>query len=138
MRSFFDRLRFKMAAFMQGRYGMDALSKAMLIWAIVCGFLSNLPYLRFLYIAFTVLIVLIYVRCLSKNTSARRRELYKYYDIKNTIKDKYKLKKKIWNERKTHRYFKCPKCKALLRVPKGKGKIEVTCRVCKEKIIKRS
>lgn len=138
MRSFFDRLRFKMAAFMQGRYGMDALSKAMLIWAIVCGFLSNLPYLRFLYILFTVLIVLIYVRCLSKNTSARRRELYKYYDIKNAIKDKYKLKKKIWNERKTHRYFKCPKCKALLRVPKGKGKIEVTCRVCKEKIIKRS
>lgn len=138
MGSFFDRLRYKFSVFMQGRYGMDALSKAMLIWAVILGFLSNLPFLRFLYFAFTILIILIYVRFFSRDTSARRRELYRYYEIKNRFKDKVALRKKIWSERKTHRYFKCPKCKALLRVPKGKGKIEVTCRVCKDKSIIKS
>lgn len=138
MRNFFYNMRLRFSNFMQGRYGTDALSKAMLIGAIVCLFLSNLPYLRFFYFGFVILLVLTYIRCFSKNIGARSRELYKYHEIKNKFTKWFSLKKKIFEERKTHRYFKCTKCKALLRVPKGKGKIEVTCRVCGEKSLRKS
>jgi len=135
---FFDRLRYRFSQYMQGRYGFDALSKTMLIAALGCAVLSNIPYLRFFYFLFIILTVLTYIRCFSKNIGARQSELYKYFEIKNKLKSNCDLKKKMWSERKTHCYFKCSKCKALLRVPKGKGKIEVTCRVCGDKTVRKS
>lgn len=39
---------------------------------------------------------------------------------------------------KEHKYFKCPKCKARLRVPKGRGRITVTCPRCGNKFDKKS
>ena len=44
----------------------------------------------------------------------------------------------MWRERKTHRYFKCPNCKTMVRVPKGKGKIVITCTRCHHEIVKRT
>ena len=32
-----------------------------------------------------------------------------------------------------HRYFDCPKCRQPVRVPRGKGKIMITCPKCKER-----
>lgn len=37
-----------------------------------------------------------------------------------------------------HKYMKCPHCKAQLRLPKGKGKISVTCPVCKKEFVKKT
>lgn len=138
MRNFFYNMRLRFSNFMQGRYGFDALSKATLIAALVCYFLSAFPFLGFFYFLYILLIAITFIRCFSKNIGARSKELYKYYNIKNKFTGWFNLKKKIWNERKTHRYFKCTKCKAVLRVPKGKGKIEVKCRVCGEKSIRKS
>ena len=138
MLRFLDRLRYKLSQYMQGRYGFDALSKTMLVAAMVCAIISNIPFLGFFYFLFILLVLLTYIRCVSKNIGKRQSELYKYFEIKNKLNDSYKLKKKIWSERKTYCYFKCTKCKALLRVPKGKGKVEVKCRVCGEKIIRRT
>ena len=43
-----------------------------------------------------------------------------------------------WLDRKTHRYFRCPQCRATVRVPKGKGQIRITCPHCKHQFIKKT
>ena len=46
--------------------------------------------------------------------------------------------KKRWAQRSTYRFFKCPQCKQTVRVPKGRGKICITCPKCKTEFIKKS
>ena len=138
MRNFMQNLNYRFGSFMMGRYGFDELSKSVIIASVICFLISYVPYLRFFYFIGFALILWSYIRLFSKNLDARRRELYAYFNFKNKLKSRISLKKRIWNERKTHKYFTCPKCKATLRVPKGKGKIAITCRECSHKMIKKS
>lgn len=45
-----------------------------------------------------------------------------------------RLAKKMWKERKTSNFLKCPQCGQVLSVPKGKGKLRVTCPKCHAKM----
>lgn len=138
MGNVFRNLIFRFQRFMIGRYGFDELGKFSAIAAIVMYGISAILRFRFLYFASTVLIIWTYYRFFSKNISKRRSELAKYLMLKNKITGKIRLKKQMWRERNVYRYFTCPKCKSVWRFPKGKGKIEITCRTCKNKMIKRT
>ena len=138
MRGFFYRLGNTIQRFMYGRYGIDGLSKFMLIIAIVFSFASMIRILSWLSIPAFVLIILSYIRALSKNHAARRREENAFLKIKNKITSKFSFWKRRHADRKTHRYFKCKLCKSMMRVPKGKGKIEITCPKCKARVIKKT
>lgn len=133
MKKFLQNLEYKMQRWMQGRYGYDELSKVLLIatFAIMC--ISCLPRLHFLYIASITLFIYSYARIFSRNIGKRRNELYEYYKLKSGISSVFSLSKRKWYDRKTHRYFKCKSCGANLRVPKHKGKIEITCPKCGKK-----
>ena len=72
-----------------------------------------------------------YYRVFSRNLSKRQAENYAFLSWKNQCVQR-------WQQRKTHRFYRCPKCKTVLRVPKGKGKISITCRSCGEKFIKKT
>lgn len=138
MKNFLEKLNDKMQSFMQGRYGIDELSKKMAVLSLICFALSLVTKLT-LFLSFAlVMMIWVYFRCFSKNISARRSELTTYYNVRQKFKNKIDLRKKMWHDRKTHRYFKCKNCKAVLRVPKGKGNIEITCNVCKHKMRKRT
>jgi ribosomal protein L37AE/L43A len=65
-------------------------------------------------------------RMLSKNVYKRYEENRKYLRFLDRWKDK------------EHRYYDCPKCKQTVRVPRGKGKISITCPTCKEKFVKKT
>ena len=60
-------------------------------------------------------------RSLSRNLEARRRELVRYLALKRRVTDRFRLQKAKWRDRKTHVYFRCPKCRAVIRVPKRKA-----------------
>lgn len=92
--------------------------------------------MRWISIAAWVVLIWAIVRAMSRNHTKRREELGKYYGIKKKITDKFSLWKVIWKERKTHVFFKCKNCGAVLRVPKNRGDIVVTCPKCKSKIDK--
>lgn len=124
--------------FMVGRYGGDQLSMILLIFSVlftlIAG-LTNLPLLTF--IGYVPLGICIF-RMLSRNISKRSMENYKFAMF---ISPAYSWFKKTQNRAlgaKTHRYFKCPNCKAELRLPKGKGKIIVTCPKCKTEFTKKT
>ena len=132
MKRWFQNLGEKMQGWMYGRYGYDELSKFLSIGAIVLIFLSAfLPILNPI-----ALIMLIWsmIRTYSRNIEKRRKERDAYLKFTGKFKQFFKLRKNMIRDRKTHKYYKCPGCKAYLRVPKGKGKIEIGCPKCKCKI----
>ena len=136
MRNFLERLKYKTATFMYGRYGNDALTKFLTIVSIVLLVLSFIPKMWALYLLSLAIMTLSLLRSLSRKFDKRRRELAFYLKIQKPIANFFKLQRNKWRDRKTHVYFRCKKCKAVLRVPKGKGSIIVTCTRCKERIEK--
>lgn len=120
--------------FMYGRYGGDNLSRALLILSfalmIIAGFLPKS--LSSLVVIGYIPTVVCILRILSRNIYKRRQENYKYLKIENSVVGWFKQKLNRAKDSKTHKYFTCPDCKQKLRVPKGQGKISVTCPKCKK------
>jgi len=137
LRNFFERLSYKIGAFMYGRNGLDAFGQFLLITALIVNIISSFADSLILSLAGSAILVYMIFRTLSKNLYKRQSENAKYLEVKNKLLRGKNTHKKMWDERKTHKYFKC-KCGTRLRVPKGKGKIEITCPNCKTKMIKRT
>lgn len=128
--------------FMIGRYGSDRLSMFLLIISMVLtliGSLLKMPVLNL--IGYVPMLISIY-RILSTNLTRRRMENYKFVMLMNPLNAWLrKTTSRITNYiryGKTHRHFKCPDCKAQLRVPKGKGTIIITCPKCRTEFKKRT
>ena len=127
-----------MQSFMVGRYGYDELSRAMSIIALICLLVAMFTGWPLLSTVALILWVWALIRSYSKNISKRQLERQSYLRLTGRIKGWFGTKKRAWSERKTHCYFKCPNCKKTLRVPKGKGKIKITCPECKTQITKKT
>ena len=136
MKIWLEKLGYKIASFMYGRYGNDALTKFLLIAAVILMVISWIPRLGWVYLLALAVMIWSLYRSLSRKFDKRRRELDRYLKIKKPIVNFFKLRRNKWRDRKTHVYFKCKKCKAVLRVPKGKGSIVVICTRCKDRIEK--
>ncbi|MCI8593818.1 MAG: hypothetical protein HFF09_01010 [Oscillospiraceae bacterium] len=115
--------------FMYGRYGGDQLSLALLLAYFILNMLRSLMGLRpFAWVALAVAVWAVY-RILSRNIEGRRKENARFLAILNPLVRWVRMRHTIRND-KEHCYFKCPNCGKYLRVPRGKGKINVTCRNC--------
>lgn len=125
-----EKLSAGLRRFMQGRYGSDKLNTALLIAGLITCFLSMLSGVGIVSFLFTiasyVLMGLVIFRSLSRNTYQRYRENRKYLQFLDRLKDK------------EHRHFDCPRCRQPVRVPRGKGKIAITCPKCGEKFIRKT
>lgn len=132
------RFAVKMQQFMVGRYGNDEFTIVLLITSLIFTFLGNFRPLRILYIIGSLMIFYSLFRSLSKNYEARRKELNWYLRWSEKPKAELKLLGNKIRDRKTHRYFKCKECKTVLRVPVGRGKIEITCPKCRARVIKKT
>lgn len=122
--------------FMIGRYGTDQLSVALLVLTMILTFLSSIFHISILKLIAYVPLVLCIYRVFSKNIFKRRSENTKFLSYWNPIEKYISTKYTIFKNRKVYKYFKCPNCKQMLRAPKGKGKIAITCQKCHHKFIK--
>lgn len=138
MKDYFERAITALRRFMWGRYGPDELVVALFVFSCVLTFLSNFKVLRFLYIAAVLVLALAAWRMLSKNITKRSEERMKFLQFMEKPKAEIKLLQNRIRDRKTHKYFKCKNCGASLRIPRGKGKIAVTCPKCRVKVTKKS
>lgn len=130
MHSFFSKIGNGIRQFMQGRYGTDKLNMVILGAGLAVSIINifiKLPLLNLILtlVSYALMGWAIF-RCLSRNTYKRYRENRKYLMFLQRFKDK------------EHRYYDCPRCRQQIRVPKGKGKISITCPKCKEKFIKKT
>ena len=128
----------KLRRFMMGRYGTDGLNQflsfvsiALLLVAIVTR-LSIFTLLGFL------ALILCYYRTFSRNISKRTEENYRYYTFKDRIDSKFRGLKDQWANRKLYHYYRCPQCRQKLRVPRGRGRIQISCPRCGTQFIKKS
>lgn len=131
-------MRDKFIRFMYGRYGVDHLGKDMLILALVFSIAAMvLNFLRvgwvsilFSLLSLFLMIFIIY-RALSRNLNKRVLENHRYLNKTAKLRGWLQFQRTRFKDRKNYRYVKCPVCKNYSRVPKGKGKIKITCRSCR-------
>lgn len=138
MKKIFREIMYKYSRFMQGRYGYDEFGRFLIFTALVLTILGYIPFLRIMSLLGVAVLVYYLYRMYSKNHTARRMELNRYYVVSDKVKKEIRLKKSRWNDRKTHVYFKCKNCGAIIRVPKNKGEIEVTCPRCRARTTKKT
>ncbi len=124
-------MRKKLQDFMIGRYGFDALSRFILGVALVLVIISMFIHNIVLNSIGLVLIIYTYIRMFSKNIPKRYAENEAYFRVTGKVKKFFKHKKMHVMEYKTHKFYRCPKCNQDIRVPRGKGKIRITCPKCR-------
>lgn len=130
-------MREKFARFMMGRYGVDQFSKFLTVITLVLMILGLFTH-PFLYYLGIVGMIYMYFRMFSKNRVKRSAENQWYLKKSYAVRNWFDKQKRMFKLRKTHRIFKCPTCSQKIKVPKGKGKIEIRCTKCSTKFIKRS
>ena len=125
-----NRIKQALARFMAGRYGTDKLNMLILgagvAVCLVSVFINFPPVNLGLTTVSYILMIWAIFRTFSRNTYKRYRENRRFLMLLDRIKDRQ------------HRYFDCPKCRQLVRVPRGKGKIMITCPKCREKFQKKT
>ncbi len=116
--------------FMAGRYGTDRLNMTILMAGVIislAGAFIRKPALNLLMTAVAYgLMIWAICRSFSRNTYKRYQENRKFLQVFDRLKDR------------DHRYFECPKCRQMVRVPRGKGKIAITCPKCREKFLRKT
>ena len=152
-----------MGNFMNGRYGADELTTTVGIGGMIVALIGAMAHVRWLSWVALAVIVMALLRSFSKNCEARRKENRAFCDFaakvpglnklvagmsggaaaassygskasKEDLERARRMAKRMWKERKTTAFLKCPTCGQVLSVPKGKGKIRVTCPKCHTKM----
>ena len=124
-----------MYRFFYGRYGTDTLNKTLLfvyialvlVYSVVSMFVDFGAIFMLIYTLLSISLVLwIFSRMFSRKIDARRRENERFCGF-------FRLRRNKFRDRKTHVYKKCPSCRAVLRLPRAKGKHAVVCPRCKNR-----
>ena len=123
---------------MIGRYGTDGLNQFLSILSLVLILLALLTKSSFLTLLGMIPLVFCYYRSLSKNIAKRTEENYQFYAVKDRITGKVNGLKDQWANRKLYHYYRCPQCRQKLRVPRGRGRIQISCPRCGTQFIKKS
>lgn len=128
----------KLQQFMMGRYGVDDLSRFTLYVLIALMILNLFVHSSLISLLLIVGLVWIYFRMFSKNHSKRFEENTRFLGMKEKVLRWFRREKDLTGQRKMYHIYTCPGCKQKIRVPRGKGKIEVTCPKCHTSFIKKS
>ena len=127
MRAWFTRV-------MAGRNGMDALNRflsvALLVLVLTSMLIRNIRLAGSLSVFALALLVYVYFRMFSRNIYRRQQENGAYLRRRYVITSGWNGMRERWSQRKDYRFFKCPSCRTRLRVPRGKGKLNIVCRKC--------
>lgn len=134
MRAWFQR-------FMSGRYGGDAfsnfLSLAALVVVVLGLFIPGLFGMLLGWLGWAVLIYS-YYRIFSRNIPRRAAENRWFLAQRYAVQQRFAGARTRFAQRKVYRYFRCPRCRQQLRVPRGRGRISITCPKCGTSFIKKS
>ncbi len=128
----------KLYRFMRSRYGNDQLSTA-LTWAgLISMLLDCFLKTGIFYFIGLALFVYGYIRIFSKQYEKRAAQNRWFMEHTAGIRNVFKRRRKQKEAGKEYKVFVCNKCQQMIRVPRGKGRIEIKCPKCDNKFIKKS
>ena len=130
MRDWFRRL-------MMGRYGVDQLTWVLLALSLLLSLCGSIFRSNVLGILCWAVLVVCYLRIFSRNIYARQLENQRFMQFWWKMKNG-RSKRPSREQRKNYKVFSCPTCKQKLRVPRGKGKISISCPKCGRSFIKKT
>ena len=125
-----EDLKYRFSRFMQGRYGVDSLSRflsVVLLVFIIVGVFVKIPFSGL--ITFAILVVL-YWRMFSRDISKRYQENQKFLEIRDKLLGNLSSFESNLSQLKDYHIYKCPRCNQKSRIPRGKGHIMVRCPRC--------
>lgn len=128
----------KFMRFMYGRYGVDTLGKYSLGAGLATMVLSIVFDSYTLSLLSWFFIILTYFRMFSRNLYKRSSENQTFLNKTYKLRTWFGKQKNMMAQRKTHHIYHCPGCKQKIRVPRGKGRIEIRCPKCHTTFIKNS
>lgn len=130
LRRTMQKVSASMEHFMLGRYGTDKLNTYILTGGVIICLIALLIPFPLVRLGLTLLsyglMFLAIFRSFSRNTYKRYQENRRFLLLLDRVKDRQ------------HRYFDCPHCRQPVRVPRGKGKISITCPKCQEKFVRKT
>lgn len=137
MRNLLERFAQNVQRFMYGRYGVDPLNTALLYSTLALSIVGMFWHSIVIYWLSYAMLFWMMFRALSRNYAKRSVENEMYVRMKQPcVRTMHKIKHQMKD--KTSRYFNCPQCHQTIRVPKGKGKIAITCPKCRKEFVKRT
>lgn len=128
----------KLIRFMYGRYGIDSLGKFLLIAGLIALFLSGRSERPLWIFLSWALLLYEYFRMFSRNIYKRSAENQWYLGKTASLRTFFFRQRDLMRQRKTHHIYKCPTCRQKIRIPRGKGRVEIRCPKCGATFIKRS
>ncbi|WP_022762822.1 MULTISPECIES: hypothetical protein [unclassified Butyrivibrio] len=131
-------LQMQMAQMLYGRNGVDALVKTCSALAVILMFINIFFNNTVIYFMWVGLAAYAIFRIISKNIPKRHAENRKFLEVTSLPRKRVNFMKMQWRDRSTSRYYICTKCNQQIRVPRGKGRIEIRCPRCSNKFIKKT
>ena len=134
----FNELRYRFSKFMQGRYGVDSLSRFLsivLLAIIILGMFIRIPLSGTITL---VILVILYWRMFSRNIPKRYEENQKFLQIRDKLFGRFSDFGSNMSQMKDYHIYKCPRCNQKIRIPRGKGHIMVRCPKCGYEFHKKS
>jgi len=142
-----NRLRASLYRFMAGRYGYDQLSYTLIISAFVISVIGGLFPIEVANVVRIFMYVLMFAaafRVFSKKIRQRQSENRKFMDLTRPIRSAWKIARRGFKvlrlnmSDKSSKHYLCPNCSQIVRVPKGRGLIEISCPHCRTQFTKRT
>jgi hypothetical protein len=124
--------------FMVGRYGFDQLTRALVICSLILSVITSFTRINGLFILAYIPFFYALYRSFSRDIQKRSQENMAFMRYTGNVKGKLNHLKLWLVGTKTHKYFTCSKCKQTIRVPRGKGKVAITCPKCKTEFVRRT
>ncbi len=125
---------YKIQEFMRGRYGFDELNGTLIVLAVILNIVSRFVFnfwaRQIIQLISLLLLALCVFRTLSRNCYQREKENNLFKPVYVKVRDFFKITYKKFRDGRTHRYYKCPNCKAQLRVKNIKGVHTIRCPKC--------
>ncbi|MCR4671646.1 MAG: hypothetical protein K5637_00210 [Lachnospiraceae bacterium] len=128
-------MREKLERFMSGRYGNDPFNHFLLVAALILLVIQLITRSGFLYVIALIVLIFAYYRMLSRNHAKRYQELQKFEAVRDRVVGIFRRDSSGNSE---YHIYRCQSCGQKIRVPRGKGRIRITCPKCGNQFIKRS
>lgn len=124
--------------FMTGRYGVDQLYVALIVLSMFFLLLSSITGWPYFAVVSLLLFAYAYFRVLSRRIYKRSQENLVFLKLWVPVSRWFRQAVRRIKDLRRYKYFKCAGCGRSLRVPRGKGKVRVTCPVCRTAFVKKT